>query len=333
MKKQMIQKLFGAVFLLAVMPVYSAQITVSIPPLAGIVAPLLDEGDELHVLLKPGVSPHGFQLKPSHLKMLHESDLVISVGTPVDAWLEKALSRFDAQVVEMSALPGIQSLPVRQGGLWEKSDHGHEDEHEEHAGHAADHADEANSVHDEHVAFHSDGHLWLSLKNARLLIVQVSDQLQRMKPESAAEIQRKTEAWLKLLDEVDSQIKTQLEPYRMQPFVVLHDAYQYFEKHYGLRGVGSIRLNPEIAPSLKRIQSVRERISEQGIRCVFKEPQFPAKRITAVVSGLNVKVGSLDPMGVYDKTGTLLKSQYLPYDRFLIQMADAMSDCLTAKGK
>ncbi|WP_373019100.1 zinc ABC transporter substrate-binding protein [Thiomicrorhabdus sp.] len=333
MMKQIIRNLFGGIFLLSMTSVYAAQITVSIPPLAGIVSPLLDDEDELHVLLKPGVSPHGFQLKPSHLLALKKSDLAIAVGTPVDAWLDKALTHYENTVIKLSELEGVKTLPARQGGLWEKSGHSHGDEQDVHAQH--DEVDSHEKGHqdeheDEHEQLRNDGHLWLSIDNVRLLISETSRQLQILKPNKAKQIQQRAAAWLQRLENVDGEIAAQLKPVKNQPFVVLHDAYQYFEKHYGLNGVGSIRLNPEIAPSLKRVQAVRERIQQQGIRCVFKEPQFPAKRISAVVSGLDVKVGSLDPMGVYSADGTRIESEYKTYDQLLTRLANAMSDCLAA---
>ena len=46
-------------------------------------------------------------------------------------------------------------------------------------------------------------------------------------------------------------IKSQLEPIKGKSFIVFHDAYQYFEKAYGLNTLGSILLDPELPPSPK----------------------------------------------------------------------------------
>lgn len=317
------RRLFAGVsLLLAGFAAQAVEITVSIPPLAGMIAPLLDKDDKLTVLLEPGVSPHGFQLKPSHLSQLQHSDLIVMVGTPVDAWLQKAAARHSQAVLQMAALKGVETLPVREGGIWLSAHETSESNHDEHDhGHGHDHGD----AHDPH---RINGHLWMSLENARLLVLAVSEKLQHLKTQQAGSVQQRTDDWLARLQAVDAEIDTALQPHRQAPFLVLHDAYQYFEKRYQLKGIGTLALNPEIAPSLKRVQSLRQAIVEQKVKCIFKEPQFPAKRVTSVVSGLPVKIGNLDPMGVYDAAGERVEVIYRPYDAWLLQLGAAFADCL-----
>ncbi|MDG6778493.1 zinc ABC transporter substrate-binding protein [Thiomicrorhabdus sp. zzn3] len=336
----MLRKLIGLSVLLWALPLQAMQVTVTIPPLAGLVAPLLDEDDQLTVLLQPGASPHGFQIKPSHLWLLQKTDLVVSVGTPVDAWIEKPMQHHAMPHLQMSQLAGIAFLPMRQGGVWEKhAPHAaaethadaHHEEHVEHGemqheldGDAHVHETDSRSLH------RPDGHIWLSMHNAQVLVKALSLQLQALQPNKAQHIQQRTQAWLNRLSQVDADIQTQLTPVKEQPFIVLHDAYQYFEKRYQLNGVGSIRLNPEIAPSIKRIQAIRHRMQEQKVKCVFKEPQFPEKRVSAVVSGLQVRMGSLDPIGIniQDAKGS---QGFVPYDQLLLNLAHAFYQCLAAK--
>ncbi|WP_178863158.1 zinc ABC transporter substrate-binding protein [Thiomicrorhabdus cannonii] len=310
-------------FCAAVMPAHAVNVSVSIPPLAGMIAPLLDKDDRLTVLLEPGVSPHGFQLKPSHLFTLQNSDLIVSVGTPVDSWLHKAAQRYPEANVAMAQLQAVEKLPVREGGVWQ---HKHHERHEDEG--AGNHADAHDHAGHGHAVLHFDGHLWMSPNNARALILAVSEKLQRLKTQQAGSIQARTQAWLAHLEQTDVQLMQQLQPYRQAPYLVLHDAYQYFEKHYHLNGVGSITLNPEITPSLKRVQNLRRAMTEGEVRCVFKEPQFPEKRVSAVVSGLNVRIGNLDPMGVYDAAGQRVEVVYRPYDEWLLQLGAAFESCL-----
>lgn len=317
-----LKKILCFCFLSWSLPASAVQVVVSIPPLAGLIAPLLDEGDTLEVLLKPGTSPHGFQLKPSDLWALHRSDLVVSVGTPVDAWLDKPLKQMKARIVEMNEIKGIQRLPVRRGGQWERKRDAGAQKHSDH---------EHHEDHQTHQEIYMDGHIWLAYSNARLLVKSLKVSLQQLKPEQAVVIEQKAEEWLEQLAQTHLQVLEQLRPYEEKGFVVLHDAYQYFEKQYHLHGRGSIRLNPEMAPSLKRIAELREMIVEQNIQCVFKEPQFPEKRVLAVVSGLNVRIGSLDPLGVYQRDGSLVPEGYKLYDRLLLDMAGAFERCLGDK--
>lgn len=302
------------------MPAQAVNISVSIPPLAGMIAPLLDEDDHLSVILEPGVSPHGFHLNPSHLFRLQSSDLIVSVGTPVDSWLHKAVQRYPEANVTMAGLKNVEKLPVREGGVWR---HEHDEDKD------ANHAEEHEHAEHDHAMLRFDGHLWMSPDNARALILAVSEKLQQLKTQQAGSIAARTQAWLAHLQQIDAQVQQQLQPYRQQPYLVLHDAYQYFEKHYQLNGVGSISLNPEITPSLKRVQNLRRAITERNVQCIFKEPQFPQSRVNSVVSGLSIKIGNLDPMGVYDAAGKRVEVDYRPYDAWLLQLGTAFESCLT----
>jgi len=298
---------------------YAVNITVSIPTLAGVIAPLLSEDDQLHVLLKPGASPHGFQLKPSHMKTLHNSDIVVWVGTPVDQWMKKPLAKLNAIQISLKDLEGIEELPIREGGLWERKmahSHGSGEEH-----------------HDKPLK-RMDGHLWMSYKNNLLLINAVVEQLKKQSPHLAMAIEQRAESWLSKLKVADEESSSRLATVKNVPYMVLHDAFQYFENHYQLNAVGSIRLNPSVSPSLKRVHTLRERIESGGVRCVFKEPQFPEKRVTAVVRDLDVNLGSLDPLGVVsgevqaDKAG-----DYMLYDDFLRQLSRQFYDCLSTEAE
>jgi len=322
--RKLVRPLMG-VFLIGLANNASAlTVTVSIPPLAGIIAPLLGHEDDLHVLLKPSLSPHGFQLRPSHVLLLQESDLVISVGTAVDGWIEKPLQLVNKTPIAMTHLLNVERLALRQGGLWEKK-HLHNDEPQfsepEADNHSADHHNE-KSVEDSHL----DGHIWMSLHNAKQMVLAVSQQLQTRLPEQKKVIQQRASDWLAKLDKTDQLIVTRLAKVQTEPFLVLHDAFQYFEHQYGLNGVGSIRLNPELPPSLKRVHELRQRIKSGHVTCLFKEPQFPERRVLSVVSGLDVKLGSLDPMG----TSYALDKPFMAYDVFLEAVANQFSNCLTS---
>lgn len=313
-----IKSIFTLFALLISQHSYALKITVSIPPLAGMVAPLLSEEDQLEVLLKPGASPHGFQLKPSDLRALTDSDLVLWVASPVDSWMQKPLANLGVTELNLKGLSGIKVLPIRQGGLWEKKSHNHEHEHP----HSA--VSELKRM---------DGHLWLSFKNSRLLIEAVSKKLQILKPNEAGDIRQRTLVWLNKLDNANQKIIQELQPVRTVPFMVLHDAFQYFEYEYSLNGIGSIQLNPSVSPSLKRVAGLRAKVQSGKVSCVFKEPQFPEKRVLAVTKGLDVRVGSLDPIGIVSKkfqqdTGR----DFLNYDVFLLQLSHQFIDCLSKAG-
>lgn len=292
----------------------AVDVMVSIAPLAGMVAPLLGPDDQLKVTLDPGKSPHGFQMKPSDLKALHRADLLVWVGTPVDWWMEKPIHRLRATAISMNSLEGLIVLPVRKGGLWQNEGAEGEGHHGHHHGHD-DH---------EHHDQGGDGHLWMHPDNAMLLVKAVSKELQRLKPHDVKQIKKREMAWLQKLQSTTAEIKEKLAPIKNQPYLVLHDAYNYYDNYFQLKGVGALHINPTVSMSLKRVSVLREKVRAGAVKCVFKEPQFPAKNILAVTRGMDVGIGSLDPIGSSDKN-----LGYMPYDQFIQELADQLHRCLS----
>lgn len=327
MKKILARKLNPALFslfaLLVPMNVQALQVTVTVPPLAGMIAPLLDEGDQIEVLLKPGVSPHGFQIKPSQLRTLQESDLLLSIGSPVDAWIEKFANRIAATQIHLADIDGVEKLPLRRGGVWEKK------LPKNLSIESTNHSHGNNTQSDEPLSF--DGHIWMSMHNAQAMVNETAKRLKQLKPHKTAQIQQAKQKWLARLQQQDKLNKQRLAPLQDKAYLVLHDAFQYFERHYGLRGVGSVRLNPEIPPSLKRITELRKKLLNENVQCVFQEPQFPGKQLQRLTSGTAARIGTLDPMGtIYIMQSANKEARFMNYDRFSEKLTDAFVNCLSA---
>ena len=298
----------GLAMLVSVSQVWAAKVVVSIPPLAMMIEPLLDEDDELEVLLSPGASPHGFQLKPSHMLAIENADLVVSVGTGVDGWLQRALGNYKGAQSVMMQQPGLVLLEKRQGGVWEKHDH-HSHDH--------DHLHPAKSPKQQ---AKMDGHIWLSLQNAKALIQGTSEALQALQPLRAGAIAAREQAIFESLQTRETVWREQLKPFEESSFVVMHDAYQYFEYTFGLNASGTIHVNPELPPSAKRLHELRHVIEERKVRCVFTEPQFPQQRLQPVIEGFDVNVGSLDPLGVDE--------QLVPFEAFYDRLVQDFVACM-----
>lgn len=294
---------FGLIWAL---PVQAMQITVTIPPLAVLVKPLLAEEDRLTILLKPGASPHGFQLRPSHLADMSRSDMVLTVGSGVDAWVKKPLSQMPKiPVVSMQKLPGLVVFPKRNLALDEGNEH---DAHHHH------------DSEDAHEAVRQDGHLWLSMHNMRLMMEAVAKALIRLEPQQSGAIKARLREQLKAFEETDAALKQQFKSVQDKKYLVLHDAFQYFEKRYHLNNQGAVQLSAEVKPSIKRVLELRQLIQDRNIQCVFREPQFSDKQLRYIIQDLPVKLGTLDPIGRLNQAQN--------YPAFLQDLANQFSACL-----
>ena len=129
---------------------------------------------------------------------------------------------------------------------------------------------------------------------------------------------------MQALDALDAELKATLAPVKDKPFVVFHDAYQYFEARYDLSAVGSITVSPDRRPSAKRLSAIRAKIAGLNAACVFSEPQFEPTLVRTVVEGTKAKTGVLDPEGADLPEGETL------YPTLMRNLAASLRGCLGA---
>jgi zinc transport system substrate-binding protein len=130
------------------------------------------------------------------------------------------------------------------------------------------------------------------------------------------------EAAIAEIKAVTAEVEGLLEPLNETPYVVLHDAYQYFEHRFDLDPLGSIRLGDADQPGPARIIEVKEAIADRGAVCVFAEPQFEPRLIDTVIEGTELKRGTLDPLGAELEPGAKL------YPSLIRGLAESLVECL-----
>jgi zinc transport system substrate-binding protein len=290
-------------------------VVASIKPVHSLVAAVMAGVGEPTLIVRGAASPHSYALKPSDAGALEAADIVFWTGHGMELFLGDALETLatGATVVELADAPGIALLPVREGGAFEAHGHDeaeHEGEHDDHEGHD----------HDEHGE--GDMHFWLDPQNAKLMVTHIAARLAEVDPDNATAYQANAEAERLKLDALEAELAATLAPIAEKPFVVFHDAYQYFEARFGLALSGSVTVTPDTLPGAARIDELRSRVSELGATCVFAEPNFEPAVVATIIEGSNAKAGVLDPEG-----GALAEGPNL-YPELLRGLATSLVDCL-----
>jgi zinc transport system substrate-binding protein len=257
-------------------------VVVSLPPLHSIAASVMGKIGTPHLMLRGGQSPHNVALRPSDLRRLEEATLILWVGPTLETYLAKPLATIARRTKILTLLDQqtIKLLPRRKGSSWDSHGHGHD--HEAPRG-------LSNKV--------IDPHLWLSPLNAIAIARSVADALVTQDPANAAVYKSNTEHLIKRIRRLGNRLRTKLMPVRQTPYLVFHDAYQYFERHFALKALGAVSINPERRPGARRISKIRQRIKVSGVRCVFREPQFPPRLINTITKDTSARIGLLDPLG------------------------------------
>lgn len=272
--------LFLSAIALLVMPaplMATPRVVASIAPVHSLAAAVMGSLGEPVQIVRGYGSPHAYQMRPSDAAHLRDADLVLWIGPSLETFLQRPLAgrRDAARVVTLSAIPGLALLANRGGGVRDHDAH--------------------PKTHNETGSF--DAHIWLSPFNAKLMAAAIASELGMLDGENAQVYAMNVERLSQRIDAMETRITSRLAPVRNVPFVVFHDAFQYFEKSFGLNAIGSVTVSPDQMPSARRVKALREEIAKSGARCVFREPQFESALTKVLLEDSSARVGVLDPLG------------------------------------
>lgn len=254
---------------------------VSIPPLRGLIEPLLPPGSTVEVLIPPGVSEHGYEIPPSRLAMVVQADLVVTVGLGLEPQVDKFLA--SAPRGERREVVFAKAMNIKADGT--------------HAGH--NHAEGEACDHPQ-----GDPHIWLDPQAAIVLVNEVSRQLIAARPLEGVALKDHpariaARAQIQRLEQLDATYKATLAGAKGRSIVVAHDAYSWLAARYQLTTVaikGLTAQEPKPADLARAIAVVRE----QKITTVFIEPQISARASQRVAEATGARVAILDPLGSGD---------------------------------
>ncbi|WP_407657830.1 MULTISPECIES: zinc ABC transporter substrate-binding protein ZnuA [Limnobaculum] len=291
----------------------SAAVLTSTKPLGFIAAAITEGVTPVEVLLPDGASPHDYALRPSDVQKIRSADLVVWIGPDMEAFLTKPLQQVnEKKQIPLASLDSVKPLLIKGG---------EDDDHDE--GHHEQHTDNAHN-HDEHDHHHGDYnmHIWMSPEIAKQSAIAIHHKLLELMPQNKDKLDANLTQFEKQLELTKENIANIMQPLRGKGYFVFHDAYNYFEKTFGLTQLGHFTINPEIQPGAQRLHNIRTQLVEHKAVCVFAEPQFQPAVINAVAQGTNVRIGTLDPLG---SKVTLGKDSYV---QFLTQLSQQFTSCL-----
>ncbi|MCY3674389.1 MAG: zinc ABC transporter substrate-binding protein [Rhodobacteraceae bacterium] len=210
----------------------------------------------------------------------------------------------------------------------DNDEHDEHDEHEKHDEHDHEGHDdhEDNDEHDEHGHGHAhdhgdfDPHAWLDPNLVLEWIDIIADVMSDADPANQETYLSNAEQAKTRIIKLDEEINDRLHDVNPK-FVLYHDAFQYFELHYGLSAIGSISDIAGSDPGARHIRRLIDRISEVGVSCAFSEPLFEDDLLETVVSGADINVYEIDPTGARFEPGPDL------YLELISSIADSFIEC------
>jgi len=251
-------------------------IAVSIQPQAFFVARIGGDHVVVQVLIGPGESPASYDPTPSQVVELAGADAYLRIGVPMENSLLPRIER---------GLPDLRVFDLREGIelqlLGAADDETPDDKTPDHGHHSHQHGE-------------TDPHIWLSPRLASAIAGNIAAALIDLDPEQRAVYTDNLARLQADLNSVDTEISAQLAPLRGRSLFVVHPAFGYFARDYGLVQVAIQRGG--LAPGVRHLAEVLQATRREGAGALFVQPQFStaAARNLAAETGLELVV--LDPL-------------------------------------
>ncbi len=284
----------------------AVRVAASIKPVHSLVAAVMEGVDGPELIIQGTTSPHSFSLRPSDARNIQQAELIFMVEDALETSLAGGIDSLgrDARVVKLFHAEGLLRLPRRVSATFEGRDH------EGQRGNDA-HGDEA-----------MDMHIWLDPINAQTMVRAIAETLSAADAENSATYTANAKAVIDRLDGLIASIDAEVAGVRDRNFIVLHDAYQYFENRFGLLASGAAWISPERSPGARRILELRELVGRAEVVCVLTDLQYDSQIAEVIIEGQQVRTGAADPLGADLDVGPEL------YFMLLRGMAATFTECL-----
>ena len=246
---------------------------------------------EITMLLDNGVDLHSYQPTADDIVKISDCDLFIYVGGESDGWVEDALRNAANRNMKVINLLEILGDSVKTEEIVE----GMQEEHEHEDVYAHDDAEEHE--HEEE----TDEHVWLSLKNAKMLVRVISKALQELDPDNKDIYAANADAYVKKLSALDADYQAAVDA-ASNKTILFGDRFpfRYLVDDYGLRYYAAfVGCSAETEAGFETISFLAKRVDEWKLPCVLTIEGAQHKIAETVVRNTttkNQKVLTMDSM-------------------------------------
>lgn len=211
---------------------------------------------EITMLLDNGVDLHSYQPTADDIVKISDCDLFIYVGGESDEWVEDALrnaANRNMKVINLLEVLGdsVKTEEIVEGMQEEEHEHEDAEEHE--------HEEEA------------DEHVWLSLKNAKMLVRVISKALQELDPDNKDIYAANADAYVKKLSALDAEYQAAVDA-ASNKTILFGDRFpfRYLVDDYGLRYYAAfVGCSAETEAGFETISFLAKRVDELKLPCVL----------------------------------------------------------------
>lgn len=247
---------------------------------------------EVTMLLDNGVDLHSYQPTINDIAKISDCDMFIYVGGESDGWVNEALKNAKNDKMKVINLLEVLGDSVKTEELIEGMQ---EEEHDHH--HDNEEITEEKHEHEEE----KDEHVWLSLKNAKILCKKIADNLSEIDPQNKNVYSANVSAYIEKLSALDEEYKKMVNGSNRK-IVLFGDRFpfRYLVDDYGLDYYAAfVGCSAETEASFETVAFLSKKTDELKLPCVLTIEGANHKIAETVVANTyskNQKVLTMDSM-------------------------------------
>ncbi len=227
---------------------------------------------DLKLLVKNGADLHSYQPSAQDIAAIAGADMVVYVGGDSDEWTEKALAATPKEGrIEVNMMKVLGDR-VKEEEVVEGMEHhhehgeeaeGHDHEHHEHA--------EGHHHHDEEEEVENDEHIWLSLKNAEILVKALAESIAKLDTAHATEYHMNAALYIAKISALDAQYRATMENATLKT-ILFGDRFpfRYLVDDYGIKYYAAfVGCSAESEASFETITFLAGKIDSLALPAIF----------------------------------------------------------------
>lgn len=141
-----------------------------------------------------------------------------------------------------------------------------------------------------------DPHIWLSPRNAKTMVENISEALIKIDPLSQKYFKKNSIEYINKLDILDKEIKARLEGVKNRRFISYHPSWGYFAKEYDLIQIAIEDEGKE--PSAASLAHIIDQTRAFNISIILVSPQFNIKSAEVVAKEVGAQIIIADPLSM-----------------------------------
>lgn len=225
-----------------------------------------EESEEfnLTLLVDGGADLHSYQPSAKDMAKISSADMLVYVGGSSDAWVFDAVretANKNMKKVNMMEILGDRAKEEEVVEGMQDDEHGHS--------HTA--SEDSHGEHEETDEIEYDEHIWLSVKNAEILVQKLTDVIKELDTDNAEEYQGNADAYIKQLSDLDKEYESVISAARLKT-VVFGDRFpfRYLVDDYNLDYYAAFAgCSAETEASFKTVTFLAGKVDETGTKAIL----------------------------------------------------------------